>query len=476
MSEIINKAQNLFVTSSLARILVPWGKGHENLPIDRHTIVLRIIEMLITRSFGQRITRDELNLEVKEMVAEQCLSEGWQTPEETVTREAGRIVDFLLDKGGFTARFFDWETKSFKSNPPFYFLKEAEDKDEVLYVHPTNESINLFLNALEKSITEAQLGINAMVKYLLSTGHYSESKLKVEEHINTTNAHVGQIMNLRRSLRHDIDNTRFEDIKETLNRTLQDTTMFIQIDKDIQREVHNILENDVFDDEDYLQLQDVIKGVMQCIDIYSKLDEEIRSILSEFITQKSRLISSSRTGVLLDIETFIEKPLLEMDAEKATQTADKLVDALLPAAPEKVFDPMNVLFLLMNNARDYVDDKSDFMEQFEESRQIACELSDEVPKDKDLDKAREILGQARGTKLSNLVRRTIKTHTMDVARCLPYLVHTEWGLELENSRSLNQWADIQDVMSFTDMLIRPEDDSRHHETGSTIASKGEDEQ
>ena len=457
MPDILDKAQNLSVASSLHKILYPYGTGREEYQIDRHTLFLHIIEIMISRTFQDKMTRNQVTREVVKLLEEQYNALSVDVSQDDLSREAEKMIDFMLDRS-IKYRFFDRQNQTFKSSKPFSYLTEEEDFDERLYVHPTNQSINLFLNALETSIEEKQVAYQAILHYQISQGRLADAESSLSNHINASNAHYNEIVNLRRKLRHDAGSIDFNFIKDTLNKALHDTTSFIETDREIQDLLHNMLDSDP-DEDTHANIHRLNEGIMRCITIYSQLDNETREVLEEFTKQKSRLFNTNDRALTYDIAENIEAPLLELEVGEGLHIGNALFNSMLPASPKKVLDPMTYMSLLMKNARSILEPVG-FEERYDENRKIVQEAEEESEKKQALDQARQVIGDSSETTLSGVVCQALRHHPVEVVRCIPYIIHTEWGLDINEARPLGRTSQISGILAFTDMDMEQERASR----------------
>jgi hypothetical protein len=454
MTNIISKAQNLSVPASLAPIVFPYGSGTEKAQVDRFTLVLHLFELLISQTFQNKLTRDDVVQEVEKLLIEQYQALDIVQSKEKLWHEADKITTFLL--GGQIAKykFFDRDSKMFRSGTPFSFLVEEEDVDEVFYIHLTNESINLFLNALEMTIEEKQVGYQAILEYQIAQGKFADTQRILEEHINTSNAHFNHIMNLKRELRHNAGTIRFDTIKDILKQTRKDVATFLRADRNIQEQLRNINDTDAPDDETYNHIQNLIQGIKKCITIYSQLDNVIRLILEEFIEKKSLQISLTGTRAFYDLERHIQKPILDFGISQAIAAANPMFDALIPAKPAKVADPAVVIYALMQDV-DKIVERPDFRQKYKENREKVKNIESESPKQKHLEQARQYLQMQHDVSLSQVVRKAQQDLPMDVVRCIPYVAHNDWGMDLSDMHCLDSQGEIPGLFSFTDIMIRP---------------------
>lgn len=307
---------------------------------DALALALCAFDLIIDRTgIDDRVGRAEVAHTLEPLLRAMDQAEG--VPEDA--RRHGAMVDLVLarlrnDLDGrrpFTAIYNDFDGDGAKERRlEFRLLADAHHPAGGTVLRLSNEAINLYLNALELDIEDAQAATEAIVQSQLARGRFDEAVHSARQARWQSTRFREKVLGVLKETRRDVERVDWRVAVPTL---LGEALTHVQARLDVERAILSVTDErlDVLPlgDERSRAVAQVAELIRMCQMTHAELHAELMRARNVFLdTQARQEFVPTATRLLPDLRNDVLSPLLALPCSEALRITDVLFPAFFGAA------------------------------------------------------------------------------------------------------------------------------------------------
>lgn len=264
---------------------------------------------------------------------------GWVT----ITR---LVLDMLLNDG--QAYRYEWRPPDGSDPVPWRFrLLRMIDTGEGTSIAATDESIVLYLQALDVDLADREMATKLMLSRQMEAGEFNRARASAVEARRYAEGVATQLRERLDDTRRDL---RTVDWESDMPRRLSDALGTVVEQIDLDRHIIALAESGVDSDDlsSALACRSVLAEVRRSQDVHVRLEQEIiRAVPVYLEAQERQRLRPRGIASLVDLTADLLDPLIAAPADRVTAVGDVLARAGMGARVEPCFAVRDALAVLL---------------------------------------------------------------------------------------------------------------------------------
>lgn len=232
-----------------------------------------------------------------------------------------KIINRLKDKESCATEYTDFDgTRAIKRKLEFQIILERWASDERVVLHLTSEAINVFLNALDLEVEDAQVALEAVIQYQLERGHFNEAMTSARDAKFRSFQFGDNIEQLLIKTRRDISGVDWYEMMPNLIReALAHIESRLKTEKHIADVARERLDELEADSEEARQVAMIIELMNDCSIRHTRLQGKLIDAPETFFLEQSRqsFAFHPEARFLPNLFADVLEPLFLLDKKKA---------------------------------------------------------------------------------------------------------------------------------------------------------------
>lgn len=264
---------------------------------------------------------------------------GWTT----ITR---LVLDMLLNDG--QAYRYEWRPPDGSDPVPVRFrLLRMVDTGESTSIAATDESVVLYLQALDVDLADREMATKLMLSRQMEAGEFNRARASAVEARRYAEGVATQLRERFDDTRRDL---RMVDWDSDMPRRLSDALGTVVEQIELDRHIIALAESGVDSDDlsSALACRSVLAEVRRSQDVHVRLEQEIMRAVPVYLeAQERQRLRPRGIASLVDLTADLLDPLIAAPADRVTAVGDVLARAGMGARVEPCFAVRDVLAVLL---------------------------------------------------------------------------------------------------------------------------------
>lgn len=232
-----------------------------------------------------------------------------------------KIINRLKEKENCAIEYTDFDgTRAIKRKLEFQVIRERWASDERIVLELSPEAINIFLNALDLEVEDAQVALEAVIQYQLERGHFNEAMASARDAKFRSLQFGNKIEQFLIKTRRDISSVDWREMMPNLIReALAHIESRLKTEKHIADVARERLDELKSGSEEAHQVAMIIELMDDCSIRHTRLQGKLIDAPETFFLEQSRQSFAFRPEALFLPNLFADvlEPLVLLDKTKA---------------------------------------------------------------------------------------------------------------------------------------------------------------
>lgn len=263
-----------------------------------------------------------------------------------VERLLGALRNDGKGRQPFAETYVDFdEGRAIARTLEFRLLQEVHHPDGRIVLRLSNEALNLFLNALDLDIEDAQAAAEAIVQSQLARGRFNEAVESANNARLQSVRYKEKIEQVLRETRRDLRRVDWwKGIPELLSGALDHINARFTVERNIASSAQEKLENLLPGSVEAQQVAKVAHLIDQCCQRHMKLHPRLMEARKVFLDEQERQAFVPRASAQRpDLLAGVLEPLLRMGRADASELVEEMAPMLFGPRPPRTLSLSDLL-------------------------------------------------------------------------------------------------------------------------------------